>query len=261
MNNSRMSRNANLYREVYGDYGNFDHIPIGDNTNEIDMNSLKDLLNDNKSKQDDINYDDYDLFERPKKNIDERKMYDINEMLNKAKLENTKVSMPVVSEKSVVNKNILSTLTNNSLLLSDIKREKEKKFEVCEEEDNFDLEVTREIKYSSLQKKVENMDAKISQELFSDLKDDNFNKNEINDVESNIHSSDTTDIDIIKKEQNDESFFTSSYAFSKNDFSSDDDFFDDKSSNGIFKIILLMLSIFILVGVIVYFFVNYGIVV
>jgi hypothetical protein len=74
-----------------------------------------------------------------------------------------------------------------------------------------------------------------------------------------MHSSDTRDIDIIKsdkKEDND--FFTSSYEFSKKDFTVDEDFEDLKNKGGITKIILLVLAITVFIGVIVYFIGTYG---
>ena len=70
-----------------------------------------------------------------------------------------------------------------------------------------------------------------------------------------------TGIDIIKKDKTvDTDFFTSSYQFSKKDFSDDeDDFFEEPKSHNFLKIILLILAIIVFAGVIFYFIKNYGI--
>ena len=68
---------------------------------------------------------------------------------------------------------------------------------------------------------------------------------------------DTSDIDIIKNTKEiDKDFFTSSYEFSRKDFTDYDD--DDSSSGGIIKIILLVVAICIVVGAIAFFIFNYG---
>ena len=82
-------------------------------------------------------------------------------------------------------------------------------------------------------------------------------------IETNMHSSDTRDIDIIKPAVgNLEEFFTNSYEFSKKDFANltdeDDDFFEKKKDSNILKIILLIIAIIIFAAAIFYFIKNYG---
>ena len=40
----RTNKNASLYKEVYGEYSNLDNLPIPDNTNEIDITKLKQII-------------------------------------------------------------------------------------------------------------------------------------------------------------------------------------------------------------------------
>lgn len=76
-----------------------------------------------------------------------------------------------------------------------------------------------------------------------------------------VNKENTTDIDVLKDDKKvDEDFFTSSYQFSKKDFSDDEDFFDgDVSNHNVLKVILLVLAIVVFAGVIFYFVMNYGI--
>ena len=86
-------------------------------------------------------------------------------------------------------------------------------------------------------------------------------KKVISTIKSDIHSSDTTDIDIIKNTStgSNNDFFTSSYNFSESDFAdSEDDFFDKPKKGGFFKIFFLCFIIIALIAVIVYFVINYG---
>ena len=49
---TRSSRNARLYKQVYGKYENLDNLPLEDNTDEIDMERLRELLlNNNEEKK------------------------------------------------------------------------------------------------------------------------------------------------------------------------------------------------------------------
>lgn len=304
---TRSSRNANLYREVYGKYGDLDNLPIEDNTNEIDMAKLRELvLNKEDKKEEREIRDNLNILEQRKRRIDEQKLYDINKILEKAKYENSKLKEPVATV-SKPKRDILSTLESTELSLEDIKKacgeyrvdnERTLKQEPVQEEKEQELlSMTRELKYKNLEQqaheqeheeivaKEEDNGADLSLDLFDDLKptgntivtkpivDDAVleDKPKIEEVKSDfvpkqmiksdIHSGDTSDIDIIKESSNalTNDFFTSSYEFTKKDFAEDDDdFFDEDKGSGIFKIVLLILAILVFIGVIVYFVGVYG---
>lgn len=275
---TRSSRNARLYKQVYGKYGDLDNLPIEDNTNEIDMEKLRELVLNSNSKQEEKEIrENLNILEQRKRRIDEQKVYDINKILEKAKYENSKLKEPV----SVVSKpqrDILSTLQSTELSLEEI-RKASSQYKVEEsvytsENTEEALSMTRELKYKNLEldppQQTESND-NLSFDLFEDLKptgntiitkpikeDTNINVNKL--VESDIHSGDTRDIDIIKNapQETSNDFFTNSYEFSKKDFADDDDFFDSPKKGGIFKILLLILAITVFVGVIVYFVGTYG---
>lgn len=270
---SRSSRNKKLYKEVYGRFENNDNLPLEDNTDEIDMARLKELvLSKSRGNNEEIR-EHLNVLEQRKRNIDEQKVYDINKILEKAKYENDKLKENTSSIPKV-NRQILSTLQSTELSLEEIKEASSrygglentsKESTLVKDEVEEKLSMTRELKYQNLSKEVESVEEKdFSLDLFDDLKPmgNTITTKPIKDNEDiNFTSSDTKDIDIIKKDdkiKND--FFTNSYEFSKKDFMQvDDDFSDLNKGSGILKIILLFLLIFILGGVIAYFILNYGI--
>lgn len=282
---TRSSRNKRLYKEVYGKYNDLENLPLEDNTDEIDMAKLKELvLSGQKSKSNTIK-ENLNILEQRKRNIDEQKVYDINKILEKAKYENDKLKETTQSIPKV-NKQILNTLQSTELSLEELKKasknyqsyqndEKIVNLNTKEEqqpEEQFkkienDLSMTRELKYQnlSLEENNQEQDSDLSLDLFSDLKptENTIVTKPIKEETEQINQiKDNSDIDIIKPSVapvNDD-FFTSSYEFSKKDFMQvDDDFSDLNKKGGILKIILLFLMIFIVGGVITYFVITYGI--
>ncbi len=270
---TRCSRNTKLYKEVYGRYENSGNLPLEDNTDEIDMEKLKELVLKQKNSQNKEIKDHLNIIEQRKRNIDEQKLYDINKILEKAKYENNKLK-DSPSNLPKINKQLLSTLQSTELSLPEIK-EASRKYKMesgdvvsLQENDSKEkeLSMTRELKYHNLVEK-QGSSQDLSLDLFSDLRPTEntiTTKPIVEETErskSDFHSSDISDIDIIKNSssQNND-FFTSSYEFSKKDFMNvDDDFSDFNKKGSIFKIILLFLMIFIFAGVITYFVITYGI--
>lgn len=274
---TRSSRNAKLYRQVYGKYGELDNLPIEDNTNEIDMQKLRELVSNTKEKKEEKEIKEHlNILEQRKRRIDEQKIYDINKILEKAKYENSKLKEPV-STISKPQRDILSTLESRELSLSDIKQASDK-YQAQQKElsslmKEEELAMTRELKYKNLELEqaptvpITPNTNNTSLDLFEDLKPTGNTiitkpiKSELNQpISSDIHSGDTRDIDIIKTNPQSTSndFFTNSYEFSKKDFTEDDDFLDTPKKGGILKIIFLVLAIIIFIGVIIYFVGTYG---
>ena len=221
-----------------------------------------------------------DVLDVRKRNIDTNRVYDINEMLEKAKYENNKLKDLVVNNKP--SRTILSTLEVPSC---DEVEEVREEVKIKEEDEN--LYMTREFKFKELNAKIKELnnnamfdeedeeleeevsnDSDLSLDLLEDLKPVGNTiitkpiTSDNSDYKGDMHSEDTRDIDIIKPSvvmKNDE-FFTNSYEFSKKDFadSDDDDFFDGPKKGGLLKILLLFLAIIIFVGVIIYFVGTYG---
>ena len=281
---SRSARNARLYKEVYGKYDNLNNLPLEDNTDEIDMNKLQEILDKSdidkyRRKQEETRQ--HNVIEQRKRNIDEQRLYDINKILEKAKYENNKLKD--VDDNSKIYTSILSTLQKREISvdeLNEIYKEEKKKEEESSKIDE-DLSMTRELKFKGLSEETKNSNPllehvmpnnDLSLELFEDLKptentiitkpvvpkkEDTKTNKYILTEKIDVHSGDTSDIDIIKlpeKEEDNNDFFTNTYEFK------DKDFLDGstKSSN-ILKIILLFLAIIVFAGVIAYFVITYGI--
>lgn len=290
---TRSSRNKKLYKEVYGKYNDLENLPLEDNTDEIDMAKLKELVLSERKQKDNAIKENLNIIEQRKRNIDEQKVYDINKILEKAKYENDKLKENTQSIPKV-NKQILNTLQSTELSLEELKKASknyqsyqndEKIVNLNHEEEQTsqsqsdslenDLSMTRELKYQNLaqEENQEEPQADLSLDLFSDLKPtgNTIITKPIREEEITLpqkgkkaitSEKDNSDIDIIKPAVapvNDD-FFTSSYEFSKKDFMQvDDDFSDLNQKGGILKIILLFLMIFIVGGVITYFVITYGI--
>ena len=276
---SRSARNARLYREVYGGYNDDDHLTLEDNTDEIDMDKLQEIIrgSDDKKKRI-LEENQLNVVEQRKRNIDEQRIYDINKILEKAKYENHKLKE--TSSIPKVDTSILSTLQDKEILESDL----EDIHQSIQSNKNADdeLSMTRELKFKGLSEEVTKKSPllehvmpnnDLSLDLFEDLKptENTITKKPVSGTgtmllknlpdmskvtkEVDVHSGDTSDIDIIKTNSNNENdFFTSSYEFS------DSDFLDGptKKGNGL-KIVLLILAIIVFAGVIAYFVIHYGV--
>lgn len=276
---TRVSRNARLYEEVYDKNGDLENLPLADNTKDIDIHKLKELISsmDESSTSDDVssNYDD-SFWDNKKRNIDDEKIHDINKLLEKAKYENGKLKESE-NELLKTSRNILSKLDIDENYSFDDDKYSDVK-SIAKDNKN-DLDMTREMKYHTKQLSVDPLieqvmpDNDLAMDLFFDLKptDNTIVTKPIKDTSDSKSDNvsikeidakkidDTSDIDIIKKNVNgiDNDFFTSSYSFSSKDFS--DDEYDDEKGGSILKIILLIIGVILLVGVIVYFVINFGI--
>ena len=294
----RTSRNKELYKEVYGNYSSLENLPIADNTNEIDMEQLQEIVKRENVKQMPKEETSHMIATKIKEEDDPYKVYDINKILEQAKSnyrpkEEKKIISPTYK--------FLSTLESNELPVTEVKKALED-----ENTDKEELYMTRELKFKDKRLEVTKEIDTIKEEhqekeydsspldLFEDLKPDGntfisepvkvekdsiFANSEIDDVEEKpiikeIPSTNTKeeknikDINVIKEEtfknannNIDNDFYTSSYKFSKKDFIDDDDNFLDitKKSHSAIKVILLLIAIFALTTVIYYFISKYGI--
>lgn len=273
---SRVSRNSRLYQVVSSESDDLQNLPLDDNSRDIDINKLKEIISDGDNNSSDISRDyDSSFWESKKRNIDENKIYDINKLLEKAKYENGKLK-DTPSDLLKTSKQILSKLEIN-----DDYHDREDSYEkdsVVEERPS-DIEMTREMKFHTKNLSEDALidhvmpDNDLAMDLFFDLKPtgdtlvtEPIREDKLSDTrEIDLKKvEDTSDIDIIKGDTRgiDRDFFTSSYEFSSKDFSSDDEDDDDEYEDGrtgsIVKIIFLIIGILLLIGVIIYFVINFG---
>ena len=81
----RTSRNKELYKEVYGNYSSLENLPIADNTNEIDMEQLQEIVKRENVKQMPKEETSHMIATKIKEEDDPYKVYDINKILEQAK--------------------------------------------------------------------------------------------------------------------------------------------------------------------------------
>ncbi len=278
----RTVKNQNLYKEVNENYNNFDNLPIPDNTNEIDIDKLKELLanHDEIPKRKNIQKEPQDLPTPPSDHdltIQEQKIHDINQLLEKARNENIKLKE--ASKKLInTNYNFLETLEENRLTVNEIQKAKQQ----LETKDNHPQEEPKS--NEKYQTKRLSDDPTIDQiiskdtlplDLLSDLKSNHENTiitKPIKDIEEEMALPNNIPIDkpVTKPketptqnqdEDNPISFYSGAYKFSKKDFEgglNNDDFFDNEppKNHYFLKIIFLIVGLS-LCATIIYFFIKY----
>lgn len=223
---SRSKRNSNLYKEVYGSYSELEYLPVSDNVSEIDAEKLKEIVTSREEYHKKRNSQTV-VKEQPirKHEHEENKIYDINELIEKAR--KSKPKLTEVNKENLKSYNFLKTLESNELLTSQII---EKKYE--EKNDNIINNNENMSKTNSL-----------SLEILSDLKPTadtvvmepiNNDKNANNDIP----------IEPTIQNEEDKTFYSGSYQFSKKDFF-DDEFQEVKKGSSFLKVlfIIIILSI------------------
>ena len=224
-NYQRSKKNAGLYKEVYGNYADFEDLPIPENTNEIDIENFKSLVGSRIDRKKERIEEDFDIYEEKLEEVkEESKVYDINELLEKAKIENAKIKKEVV-----VNKNIPNYLAN----LESDKNTKEIINKYDSEEEDADLPIVKTTEYNTniINVKTENL----SLDILSDLKpsgDTFVSEPMIENEEEKIE----------EKE-----FYSGKLEFSESDFNigdnnEEDDFYEE-NNHTFLKIMLIVVGI------------------
>lgn len=219
----RSKKNEKLYKEVSKVISDLDNLPVPDNSNEIDMDGLKQIISSRdeyrKSKElERTLVQNRPLVEQPKPKED--KIYDINVLLENAKNEVNKKNE--VENKRIINTNFLTNLEEATI------------------PNNEDaIEVSFPMKNES--NAPSNTDS-LPLDILMDLKG---NENTV--VTDPIIKEEVT---MIKKIKDGETFYSGSFNFTKKDFDDiseeEDDFLEEKNSTGL-KIFFLVLGIIILI--------------
>ena len=219
----RSKRNEALYRDITRDMNDLDNLPIPDNSNEIDIDGLKQIISSRdeyrKAKDMGRTVTRERVVEEPKE--DKRRVYDINVLLETAKNEVNKNNE--VEGKKLINANFLTDLEDANVPSNDF-------VEVSE--------VT-----SEKEKEVSNTDS-LPLDILVDLKGTD------NTVVTDPIVKD--EVTMIEKIKDGETFYSGSFNFTKKDFADeedDDNFFEEKSHTGV-KVFFLIVGLILLAGVI-----------
>lgn len=221
----RSKKNANLYKEIYGNYSDFEDLPISENTNEIDIDNLKSLMGSRPIKRKEVvDSQDVNIEENTMVISKEEKVYDINTLLEKAKEENAKIKKEVPVSRNVPNylANLESDKNTREIILK------------YDGDNDDDLPIVKEITYSTskidLDEKVVSTST-LSLDILSDLKS----------------SGDTSNIELVDKNElleEEKAFFDDKVKLSKEDFDEEDDeLFYEEKNHTFLKVMLIIVGL------------------
>lgn len=249
---SRTSKNQQLYKEIGAmDLEKFDPNNnvkvIGDNENVIDVDKIRNLLEKNYKevpKRKSIKIDD-DVEEDI--NLEDTKEYNINSILQKAR-----------EEKEVdYNKDRLKKLRDtqfdilNSLELDEYKKKEEKKDDPVRDAKEKELMSLINTITSKELSKTSGMDPL---DLLSDLKGDD-NTKVLDGIEEEVKKAETQSFIKEATGKIENSFYTTTNAFTQSDFDDFNDLKDDmKATKIIIRILIVLIVIAFIVGAV--FFLN-----
>lgn len=221
----RSKKNATLYKEIYGNYSDLEDLPIPENTNEIEIDSLNSIVGSRVSKRkEEVKNQDYELEDLEDNHEDSEKVYDINELLEKAKVENAKVKKEVT-----VNKNMPNYLAN-------LESDKSTKDIISKYDgnDDDDMPIVKEV-VTEEEVNDKKGDSTLSLDILSDLKPSG---------NTLVSEPMITEEDI--EENQDKEFFSSELKFDKKDFAKGDDdeeFFEEENNHTFLKVILIIIGL------------------
>ena len=223
-NYSRVNRNQNLYDDMY-ENTNYSNMVVIDDSNEIDINKIKELLdkeNNKKTRESRNNFSmqEYDSIVPIKK--DDDKLYDINEVLKEAK------------EK----RNIIEE-ANEKSKIQNYKFKENLEDELSKTRKVYENLIKEEKELLNLMNTMTNMSSDdIANDMFQDLtKDENLT--EVLE-DSNV-------INIKKLDNDTTEYSTDTFMFNTKDFEGLDDLRNDVKRTNIFiKILILIVVIVVL---------------
>ncbi|MBE6160354.1 MAG: hypothetical protein E7157_04855 [Lactobacillales bacterium] len=244
----RSQKNKDLYRSIYddGEYSNIEGIATMDKNNEIDITKVRNTLKNRENYKRQKQYrqitkqkDDYE-----EKNVsrdftsNEQKNYDIRDILNKARDKKPVEDTPRSLDNT--NYNILKSLKLNS------EKDHHKEFE-----DDELKELINTITSTSMLNQMN--DKELGLNMF-DLEETTENKIEGKESVKQL-------LEQAKKYQEnksdtipdlDDSFYTSSLNFNKEDFEEANDYIKKKKSKKILSKILLFVGLIVVTGLIIF---------
>ena len=231
----RSKRNVNLYKDIDNDINDLENLPIPDNSNEIDINGLKQIISSRdeyrKAKDMGRTITRKRVEEEPRE--EKRRVYDINVLLETAKNEVNKNNE--VEGKKLINANFLTDLDDANLPSNDLVEVSEV---TSENEKEKELEVSQ-----NKEKETSNTDS-LPLDILVDLKGTD------NTVVTDPIVKD--EVTMIEKIKDGETFYSGSFNFTKKDFADeedDDNFFEEKSHTGL-KLFFLIIGLVLLIAVI-----------
>ena len=246
----RSSKNTKLYEEVYDDvYRNatYQNMEVIDTAKEINLNRLKDILDDSYDTRQYRTLKKYSLDDIDEKPIpkQQKRVYDINEIINEAKNKRTFI------EEAKEKQKYMDYAKRNSKY--------EKRYNELKKEEE---ELEELINTMVISKDKENTDDEL--DLLSDLKGNedtivtnpiqtDLDKTDADIVEENINVSTTNDNTTKTVNKVDKTFYTDSNMFTKNDFEDFTGLSRSLKKGSKTKVIIIIILLLIIIGVLAFF--------
>ena len=228
-NLSRVQKNQNLYDDMY-ENTNYSNMVVIDDSNEIDISKIKEIIdseknNPKKTRSNSFNKEEYDSIV-PKK-AEEKKTYDINEVLKEAK----------------ERRNIIEEAKEKS------------KFQNYKFNDNLEEELSKTRKvYENLIKEekellnlMNTMTNMSSVDIANDMFQDLTNNNDLTEV-----LEEKPDVDIKQIDEDSTEYSTDTFMFNTKDFEGLDSLKENIKKTNIFIKILIAIVIIAIIGAVVF---------
>ena len=218
----RSKKNEKLYKEVSREITELENLPIPDNSNEIDLEGLKQIISSRDEYRENKELERTIIRSKPlvEDIKEENRIYDINVLLENAKNELNREHS--VTNKKLINANFLTNLEEENIPSSDdaleLIEEIPKKKDKISDTDSLPLDILMDLKGTE-----------------NTVVTDPIVKEEVT---------------MIKEIKDGETFYSGSFNFSKKDFDDeedDEDFLEENSHTGL-KIFFLILGIVIFIG-------------
>ena len=226
---SRVQKNQNLYDDMY-ENTNYSNMVVIDDSNEIDISKIKEIIdseknNPKKTRSNSFNKEEYDSIV-PKK-AEEKKTYDINEVLKEAK----------------ERRNIIEEAKEKS------------KFQNYKFNDNLEEELSKTRKvYENLIKEekellnlMNTMTNMSSVDIANDIFQDLTNNNDLTEV-----LEEKPDVDIKQIDEDSTEYSTDTFMFNTKDFEGLDSLKENIKKTNIFIKILIVIVIIAIIGAVVF---------
>ncbi len=223
----RAKKNQELYKDISKEISDLENLPVPDNSNEIDLDGLKKIIYSRdeyrKNKEKEIVKEEEPIVKR-----EEKRVYDINVLLENAKNEINR-SNEVTNEKKIYH-NFLTNLEeekipyhDDAIELSNMETDKKEKVS----EDSLPLDLLVDLKG--------NDNTVVTDPIVKD------------------------EVTMIKKIKDGETFYSGSFNFTKKDFDEDDDdtLLEDDTSSNILKIIFLIFGLIVIAAAIYFILTKY----
>lgn len=226
---SRVDRNKNLYNDMY-ENTNYTNMVVIDDSNEIDISKIKEIIDKekkrvNKHEKNSFDKEEYDSIVPVK--TEEKKLYDINEVLKDAK-----------AKRNIIEEANEKRKYQNYKFNENLEEELNKTRKVYE---NL---IKEEKELLNLMNTMTNVSSNtIANDMFQDLtKDDNLTEvlEDITDVGIKQIDNDTTE------------YSTDTFMFNTKDFEDLDDMRDDVAKSSVFIKILIGLIIIAIIATVAY---------